>query len=306
MNRYTLIAVAALVVLIVALPVYAWREPVRLQESRIQVQQDFLADGAVVYVDRCIACHGPGGEGIGSAPPLNNPALAHADHAVLYDTVARPPHGTAMSAWHVGGDGSLHTYEVESLVTLIKTSGWSNVEQVLAANNIRWETAVEEPDLMAVEISEEMGPHECRACHEQPEIHAARFGQDCSRCHGLETWKPAQLLRHVFLLDHGGQGLVACQTCHTDSYAANTCYGCHDHDPAEMQAVHEAEEIDDYDDCSTCHPTGVADEAARMGYGVSGREYRRALDQVGQTGEPEPAHLSFEGSGLTDTPAQGQ
>lgn len=283
MNRYTLIAVAALTVLIVALPVYAWREPVRLQQSQVQVQQDFLANGAQVYVDRCIACHGPAGEGIGGAPPLNNPALADADHAVLYDTVAHPPHGTAMSAWHVGGDGSLHTYEVESLVTLIKTSGWSNVEQVLSTNNIHWETAVKGPDLMAVKMSEEMGPHECRACHEQPEIHAERFGQDCSRCHGLETWKPAQLLRHVFLLDHGGQGLIACQTCHIDSYAENTCYGCHDHDPADMQAVHEAEEIDDYDHCATCHPTGVADEAARMGYGVSGQKYRQALDQVGQT-----------------------
>jgi hypothetical protein len=114
-------------------------------------------------------------------------------------------------------------------------------------------------------------PHECRACHEEPEVHAERFGFNCSRCHTLDAWKPALLLRHTFALDHGDKGQVACQTCHTTTYFENTCYGCHDHEVADMKAVHEAEGISELEPCSECHPTGVSGEAERLGYGLGGR-----------------------------------
>ncbi|MEJ2209576.1 MAG: hypothetical protein P8129_11135, partial [Anaerolineae bacterium] len=89
-------------------------------------------------------------------------------------------------------------------------------------------------------------------------------------CHTLDAWEPALLLRHTFLLDHGDEGEIACQTCHTHTYAAYTCYGCHDHEPEETRHVHELEEITQLEPCGACHPTGVADEAAALGYGLSG------------------------------------
>jgi hypothetical protein len=107
----------------------------------------------------------------------------------------------------------------------------------------------------------EKDPHQCISCHEEPEVHAERFGLDCVRCHSLAAWTPASLTRHTFRLDHGNQGTVACETCHIDSYAENSCYECHDHKPNEMAEVHQRENIFDIANCIRCHPTGEPDEA---------------------------------------------
>jgi hypothetical protein len=107
---------------------------------------------------------------------------------------------------------------------------------------------------------------ECVACHEDPEVHAGEFGLDCSRCHGVAAWKPAQLTRHIFFLDHGGEGDVECEVCHTGTYVEHTCYGCHDrHQPGEMEALHLQEGIAGFETCADCHPTGQPGEAAAGG-----------------------------------------
>jgi hypothetical protein len=99
-------------------------------------------------------------------------------------------------------------------------------------------------------------PRECSGCHEDPEVHLGSFGLDCQRCHTSQAWTPAYLTDHTFDLDHGSQQPLECSTCHTDHYSANTCYGCHDHQPAEMMIVHFRESIYVYDHCADCHPTG--------------------------------------------------
>jgi mono/diheme cytochrome c family protein len=274
MNRYSLIAFVALLVVVAALPVYALLEPNRMERAQRAFYDEYAADGVLTYIESCADCHGPMGEGIGAVPPLNNPGLAEADRWILYDTIARAPHGTAMSAWHVGEGGTLSGYEVEGLVTLIQSGEWMRVGALTLPGPMPLPTPAPFAELMALEPSEEMDPHECRACHEEPAVHAERFGLDCARCHTLQAWKPALLLRHVFFLDHGEEGQVACQTCHMDTYAENTCYECHDHDPAEMQAAHAREDITDYEDCAKCHPTGQQGEAAKLGYGRSGEANR--------------------------------
>jgi len=101
-------------------------------------------------------------------------------------------------------------------------------------------------------------PRECSACHAEPEIHAGYFGLQCERCHGTDAWSPAKLVSHSFPLDHGEGGVVACDVCHTDRYTAYTCYGCHEHQEAEMVSKHREEGITgaQFDDCIACHPTG--------------------------------------------------
>ena len=116
------------------------------------------------------------------------------------------------------------------------------------------------------------GPLTCNVCHADPEIHLGLFGLDCERCHTASAWQPAELTRHDFRLDHGGEGQVACETCHVATYQENTCYGCHDHQPADMEQVHLAEGLPEYEDCQACHPTGAAGEAARQ------RETQAALE----------------------------
>jgi hypothetical protein len=101
----------------------------------------------------------------------------------------------------------------------------------------------------------------CVVCHQDPAVHAGQFGLDCVRCHTAFAWTPAQLTQHTFLLDHGDEGEVACETCHVGTYAQYTCYQCHDHDRGEMQTVHLEQGIAKFDECIECHPTGRAGEA---------------------------------------------
>lgn len=101
-------------------------------------------------------------------------------------------------------------------------------------------------------------PSDCVACHAEPAIHAGSFGTDCVRCHETTAWSPAQLHEHLFPIDHGADTLSDCQTCHVSTYAEYTCYGCHEHEPAEIQEEHVEEgiSIEELADCAGCHPTG--------------------------------------------------
>ena len=104
-------------------------------------------------------------------------------------------------------------------------------------------------------------PQDCVSCHEDPEVHVGLFGLECDRCHTAQAWVPAELTRHLFPLDHGGEGEIACESCHENSYVELTCYGCHDHLLGEMIEIHAAEDIDEGVDvveekCIDCHPTG--------------------------------------------------
>jgi hypothetical protein len=101
-------------------------------------------------------------------------------------------------------------------------------------------------------------PAECAGCHAEPEIHAGVFGLECAACHTTEAWQPAALRAHTFPLDHGEEGMAACATCHTETYAEYTCYGCHEHEPEEMTEEHAKEGISQVEmtACAACHPTG--------------------------------------------------
>jgi hypothetical protein len=104
-------------------------------------------------------------------------------------------------------------------------------------------------------------PKTCVGCHEDPLVHQGYFGETCERCHTTVAWLPAQLTQHNFPLEHGTQGSNECRTCHVASYAAHTCYGCHDHQPQQMREIHETVRADELENCIACHPTGVPGEA---------------------------------------------
>jgi mono/diheme cytochrome c family protein len=271
MNKYAIISLLALLIVVAALPVYALFEAGRMDLAQAALAGRYVAEGADMYIENCASCHGADGLGIGAMPALNNPGLAKADRDVLYDTIAHSPHGTVMSAWHLDEGGALNSFQVEGLVTLIMSADWTEVSRLASVKGFR-EPAPADPNVQLARMEAQGDdPHECRACHEEPDLHAERFGLNCSRCHTLEAWKPALLLRHTFALDHGDEGQLACQTCHTRNYFENTCYECHDHDPADMEAVHAGEGIFELEPCTECHPTGASKEAEQLGYGRGGR-----------------------------------
>ena len=88
------------------------------------------------------------------------------------------------------------------------------------------------------------------------------LGTACADCHTADAWTPAKFDRaHTFPIDHGEDGPSPCRTCHPDLLSAYTCYGCHDHAPAEIEEEHRKEDIVDFQNCVECHPTGQKDEA---------------------------------------------
>lgn len=96
------------------------------------------------------------------------------------------------------------------------------------------------------------GAVDCLSCHsvDKPANH---FGGQCSICHSTNAWKPASF-SHTFPLNHGGAN-QQCALCHTNNtYPAYTCYGCHEHNPANIQREHEG--VPNLNDCVRCHWDG--------------------------------------------------
>jgi len=263
MKKVNWISLAALLILVVIIPLYGFTEKQRMADAKLHLQDQYVMDGINIYVDNCAYCHNADGSGVGMMPALNRPQLAEAASDLLFKTIARSTHGTAMAAWHIEEGGLFTDYQVKELVALIQHGDWTVVERVAA---VRGYASPQEPEIesglsyLGSELEED--PHRCVACHEEPAMHAELFGLNCARCHNSESWTPASLTRHDFLLDHGGKGEIDCQTCHTVNYATYECYGCHkDHQEEEMVTVHLEEKITEIAQCALCHPTGVEGEA---------------------------------------------
>jgi len=261
MNRYTLLSFVGLLAIVIALPLYTMQEGARLSQAGDQLQAKSVQNGTLLYLEFCADCHGPTGGGIDFNPALNRLGMSDADPDMLFKIIARAAHGSTMSAWHLEEGGFLNDHQIGELVTLIRFADWSLVGQTAAQNGLVL------PDAVTHEIADtseallpETNPHQCVACHEDPQLHEGLFGLDCVRCHSLEAWTPASLTRHTFELDHGDAGAVACKTCHIEAYVENTCYGCHDHQPDDMLELHQSEGIAEFDDCRACHPTGAEGE----------------------------------------------
>jgi hypothetical protein len=104
-------------------------------------------------------------------------------------------------------------------------------------------------------------PKTCVGCHQDPAYHLGAFGAACADCHTAAGWRPARYNRpHTFPLDHGKAGVSSCKTCHPAQLNAYTCYGCHDHTPADIERKHVEEGIRDFANCARCHPTGREEE----------------------------------------------
>jgi len=101
-------------------------------------------------------------------------------------------------------------------------------------------------------------PAQCSDCHAEPEIHAGSFGLNCAACHATDAWQPAVLKEHVFPLDHGDEGEIACETCHTTTYAQYTCESCHDSQDPEFMDEHDKDSNDQsiLMNCVECHWDG--------------------------------------------------
>ena len=97
---------------------------------------------------------------------------------------------------------------------------------------------------------------------------------NCAQCHKPPAWKPATFDHDKFFpldKDHN----AACVTCHVgNNYNQYTCYGCHEHTPANVQAKHR-EEVGavNLDQCVRCH-RNASGEGEGGGRGERGKGKR--------------------------------
>ncbi|MDX2262043.1 MAG: hypothetical protein SFU84_10155 [Gemmatimonadales bacterium] len=113
-------------------------------------------------------------------------------------------------------------------------------------------------------------PKTCVGCHRDDDTHRGSLGEDCASCHTTATWTGATFDHDVFPIDHGSDGPVPCKTCHQDrsNYKLYTCYGCHEHTPARIQAEHRGEvNTTNLNDCVRCHKGGGSGEGEERGEG---------------------------------------
>ncbi len=119
-----LIGTIATGLIVLVLGLYILLEPGRIQTAQAGTLAVQLDDSMNLYAENCAVCHGLRGEGIGSTPPLNNPALRSMSSIDLAKTISRGRLNTAMPAWGQGDGGPLSDYQVTELVALIQSGNW--------------------------------------------------------------------------------------------------------------------------------------------------------------------------------------
>jgi endogenous inhibitor of DNA gyrase (YacG/DUF329 family) len=107
----------------------------------------------------------------------------------------------------------------------------------------------------------------CESCHRAPAdtLHKPITG-NCAQCHQPQAWKPATF-DHVKFFPLDKDHNATCVTCHAgNNYQQYTCYGCHEHTPANMQAKHR-EEVgnENIDNCVRCHRNASGEGEGRGG-----------------------------------------
>lgn len=94
----------------------------------------------------------------------------------------------------------------------------------------------------------------CSTCHQAPDD-ALHRGADlpCGQCHNARAWKPATF-EHSAHFSLAPPHDTACATCHVGgAYRTYTCYGCHEHQKARIEAEHREHGIRDIENCVRCH-----------------------------------------------------
>lgn len=181
MNRYKVISVTALLVLVIGLPLYVLKEPARMAQAQMSLRQEFVTDAALMYVEQCSVCHGAAGEGIGPIPALDNPALWDADYNFLFKTIARGRFGTSMSGWHIDEGGIFNDYQVDELIALIRYVDWSQIRELAASRGlIPLTLPIPEVDDSFLEEIAALDPNGSQWAEG-----IRLFANNCTICHGI-------------------------------------------------------------------------------------------------------------------------
>jgi hypothetical protein len=102
----------------------------------------------------------------------------------------------------------------------------------------------------------------CSNCHTAPRtvVHAGPPAQ-CSTCHSQTDWTAASI-EHTRFFALTGPHDVACTSCHSTAgdFTRYSCFGCHEHQEADLIRKHLEEGIRNIDNCAACHRNAHAEK----------------------------------------------
>lgn len=218
MSRKIIFAMVALTEAFLLLIAYTANEPYRRTQAA-ERQVEFAAeDGAHIFIQYCMVCHGPSGKGylenVGlPGKPLNRPDLqvttgndAATIRKMIYQTVENGRAGTDMPAWGNVNGGPLNYAMIDELVTLINGGRWDVVaDQIKNASPpvaVPTEPAITPQN--QVEIGKKIvteGP--CSSCHTvvgtpaKGTVGPALNGIATRRIGGVLDFSPANVVKWV-------------------------------------------------------------------------------------------------------------
>jgi hypothetical protein len=189
---------------------------------------------AATMADRCIACHADVGTQIQGHNGL---------HGGLLGALSVPSCGSCHSE-HDGPNGSLNATFDHNALSFKLVGKHANVPCASCHTH-----ASSLQDLRNT-------PQDCYSCHAKDDRHNGTFGRTCGQCHTPASWANATFDHTIFPVDHGGNPQGACSTCHPSGVTTYTCFGCHRHDPANVQRTHEGRSLAQLANCVACHSGG--------------------------------------------------
>jgi Class III cytochrome C family len=194
----------------------------------------------------CMACHSDH-----AGPRLTQRNRNPFSHALL-----RVATRDSCDSCHAAPSNAMHRSLSVGCAQCHKTEGWKSASFDHAA-------------LPRAELSR------CEACHRAPTdtLHRRINGQ-CAQCHTPKAWKPATFEHDkLFVLDKDHN--ASCATCHlADDYGKYTCYGCHEHTPANVRAKHVEEGIQNFENCVECHRSANEEPEGKDGREGDGNRKR--------------------------------
>jgi len=181
MRKQMIVGIIATAVIVIALPIYAWRESSRMETARQELREEAIAAAMPLYAENCAVCHGAAGEGVGAYPPLDSEALRTMEYDTLFKTIERGRYDTAMAPYGVEEGGMLNDAQIDQLIALIYYGDWGDTAEVVA------EMGLTPPRPAASTVSTETLQLVAGLPEGEALVHGLTlYAENCVACHGAD------------------------------------------------------------------------------------------------------------------------